>query len=56
METSSLRRENKELKQKDKIDFELIGESNTFRNSYLSLEKVSKANSRVLNIWRFWFR
>ena len=25
METSSLRRENKELKQKDNIDFELIG-------------------------------
>ena len=35
METSSLRRENKELKQKDTIDFELIGQSNTFRNFVL---------------------
>ena len=35
METSSLRRENKELKQKDNIDFELIGQSNSFRNFVL---------------------
>ena len=48
METSSLRRENNELKQKDKIDFELIGKSNVFRNFLSSLEKVSKANSRIL--------
>ena len=48
METSSLRRENNELKQKDTIDFELIGKSNVFRNFLSSLEKVSKANSRVL--------
>ena len=48
METSSLRRENKELKKKDTNDFELIGDSNIFRNFLLSLEKVSKANSRVL--------
>ena len=48
METSSLRRENKKLKQKDIIDFELIGESNTFRNFVSNLKKVSKANSRVL--------
>jgi two-component system nitrogen regulation response regulator NtrX len=48
METSSLRRENKELKQKDNIDFELIGQSNTFRNFVTNLDKVAKANSRVL--------
>ena len=48
METSSLRKENKELKQKDKIDIELIGESSALRNCISSLKKVSKANSRVL--------
>ena len=48
METSSLRRENRELKQKDSIDFELIGESSTFRNFVSNLDKVSKTNSRVL--------
>ena len=48
METSSLRRENKELKQKENIDFELIGQSITFRNFLSNLDKVSKANSRVL--------
>ena len=48
METSSLRRENKELKQKDNIDFELIGQSNTFKNFVNNLDKVSKANSRIL--------
>ena len=48
METASLRKENKELKQKDNIDFELIGQSNSFRNFVNDLDKVSKANSRVL--------
>ena len=48
METSSLRKENKELKQKDNSNVELIGQSNTFRNFVLSLDKLSKANSRVL--------
>ena len=48
METSSLRRENTELKQKDISDFELIGQSNSFRNFLSNLEKVSKTNSRVL--------
>ena len=48
METSSLRRENRELKQKDSIDFELIGESTIFRNFVSNLDKVSKTNSRVL--------
>ena len=32
METSSLRRENKKLKQKDMVEVELKGESSTFRN------------------------
>ena len=48
METSSLRRENKELKQKDTFDFELIGDSFIFRNLVSNLEKVSKTKSRVL--------
>ena len=48
METASLRRENNELKQKDKINIELIGQSTSFRNLMSSLDKVSKANSRVL--------
>ena len=48
METSSLRRENKELKQKDNFDIELIGQSNKFKTFLTDLDKVSKANSRVL--------
>ena len=48
METSSLRLENKELKQKDIVEYELKGESIIFRNFVSSLDKVSKANSRVL--------
>ncbi len=48
METSSLRQENKELKQKDIVEYELKGDSIVFRNFVSSLEKVSKANSRVL--------
>ena len=48
MEMSSLRRENKELKQKDIVEFELKGESIVFRNFMSSLNKVSKASSRVL--------
>ena len=48
METSSLRRENIELKQKDSVEYELKGESHVFRNFIANLEKVAKANSRVL--------
>ena len=48
METSSLRRENIELKQKDLVEYELKGESSVFRNFIANLEKVAKANSRVL--------
>ena len=48
METSSLRRENTELKKKDIVEYELKGESTIFRNFMSSLDKVSKANSRVL--------
>ena len=48
METSSLRRENKKLKQKDIVEYELKGESIIFRNFVSNLDKVSKANSRVL--------
>ena len=42
METSSLRRENNELKQKDKIEFELIGKSNIFETFYLVWKKFPK--------------
>ena len=48
METSSLRRENIELKQKDLVEYELKGESAVFRNFIVNLEKIAKANSRVL--------
>ena len=48
METSSLRQENRELKEKDIVEYELKGESVIFRNFVSNLEKVSKANSRVL--------
>ncbi len=48
METSTLRRENEELKSKDKMSSELVGESLIFRNFVSNLDKVSKANSRVL--------
>ena len=48
METSSLRRENKELRKKEVVDFELIGESSIFRSFVAKLDKVSKTNSRVL--------
>ena len=48
METSTLRRENEELKSKDKMSLEFVGESLIFRNFVSNLDKVSKANSRVL--------
>ena len=48
METSSLRKENEELRSKDKISLELVGESLIFRNFVSNLDKVAKANSRVL--------
>jgi two-component system nitrogen regulation response regulator NtrX len=48
METSSLRRENTELKQKETVQYELKGESSVFRNFMINLDKVSKAKSRVL--------
>ena len=47
METSSLRRENKELKQKDTVQYELEGESSVFRNLMINLDKVSSTKSRV---------
>ena len=47
METSSLRRENKELKQKDTVQYELEGESSVFRNLMVNLDKVSSTKSRV---------
>ena len=40
METSSLRQENKELKQKDIFEYDLKGESVIFRNLVANLEKV----------------
>ena len=43
-----MRRENIELRKKDNIDPELIGESNPFRNFISKLDKVSRTNSRVL--------
>ena len=42
METSSLRQENKELKQKDTVEYDLKGNSVIFRNFVSNLEKVYK--------------
>lgn len=48
METSRLRRENIELKRKDSIPFEMIGNCATFRTLQGQLDKVTKSNGRVL--------
>ncbi|MDG2405412.1 MAG: sigma-54 dependent transcriptional regulator, partial [Paracoccaceae bacterium] len=48
METAKLRRENLSLKQRDLVSTEMIGETPSFRNFVAELDKVAKANSRVL--------
>jgi two-component system nitrogen regulation response regulator NtrX len=48
METAKLRRENLSLKQRDLCSTEMIGETPSFRNFVAQLDKVAKANSRVL--------
>jgi two-component system nitrogen regulation response regulator NtrX len=48
METSRLRRENKELKQGDRSVAEMIGESAAFKAMRSQLDKVTKSNGRVM--------
>jgi two-component system nitrogen regulation response regulator NtrX len=48
METAKLRRENRSLKQRDLCSTEMIGETPSFCNFVAQLDKVAKANSRVL--------
>lgn len=48
METSRLRRENKELRQKDGPTFEMIGSCNVFKTMVSQLDKVTKSNGRVM--------
>jgi len=48
METSRLRRENKELKQADKSVAQMIGESAAFKAMRIQLDKVTKSNGRVM--------
>jgi two-component system nitrogen regulation response regulator NtrX len=48
METAKLRRENLSLKQRDLCSTEMIGETPIFRNFVSQLDKVAKANSRLL--------
>lgn len=48
METSTLRRENTQLKRGDSNSAEMIGESASFRALVSQLDKVTKSNSRVM--------
>ncbi|MCV2892336.1 sigma-54-dependent transcriptional regulator [Lentibacter sp. XHP0401] len=48
METSRLRRENIELKRKDTVPSEMIGNSAAFRAMQGQLDKVTKSNGRVM--------
>lgn len=48
METSDLRRENVELRQKDVVSTELIGSSSVFKTLKNNLDKVTGSNGRVM--------
>ncbi len=48
MEASRLRRENKELRQKDGPILEMIGHSTVFKTLVAQLDKVTKSNGRVM--------
>ncbi|MEZ5715105.1 MAG: sigma-54 dependent transcriptional regulator [Paracoccaceae bacterium] len=48
METSRLRRENTQLKRKETVSAEMIGQSAAFRAMVGQLEKVTKSNGRVM--------
>ena len=48
MEASRLRRENNQLKRKDNVSAEMIGNSAAFRTMVGQLEKVTKSNGRVM--------
>ncbi len=48
METSKLRRENTELKRRDTVPTDMLGESAAFRTLLGQLDKVTKSNGRVM--------
>ncbi|NDW52149.1 sigma-54 dependent transcriptional regulator [Aliiroseovarius sp. PrR006] len=48
METSRLRRENTELKRRDSLPTEMVGQSSAFKALKSNLEKVTKSNGRVM--------
>jgi two-component system nitrogen regulation response regulator NtrX len=48
METSRLRRENRELRQREVSSFEMVGSSAAFRALVSQLDKVTKSNGRVM--------
>lgn len=48
METSRLRRENRELRQREVNSFEMVGSSAAFRALVSQLDKVTKSNGRVM--------
>ena len=48
METSRLRRENTQLKRKETVNAEMIGNSASFRTMQGQLDKVTKSNGRVM--------
>ena len=48
METSFLRQENKSLRQKEKPRIQMLGDSPAFRMLVSQLDKLTKANSRVM--------
>ncbi|MGR3320299.1 MAG: nitrogen assimilation response regulator NtrX [Pseudooceanicola sp.] len=48
MEASRLRRENNQLKRRDTVEAEMIGNSAAFRTMVSQLDKVTKSNGRVM--------
>ncbi|MGH1354934.1 MAG: sigma-54-dependent transcriptional regulator [Thalassovita sp.] len=48
METSRLRRENRELRQREVNSFEMVGSSAAYRAMVSQLDKVTKSNGRVM--------
>ncbi|WP_420567259.1 sigma-54-dependent transcriptional regulator [Thalassovita sp.] len=48
METSRLRRENRELRQREVSSFEMVGSSAAYRALLNQLDKVTKSNGRVM--------
>lgn len=48
METSRLRKENRDLKSKDQPNFDLVGEGTVFKTFLAQVEKVTNSNARLM--------